>query len=353
MQHKNHNNKSIKVEGRELTTEEFHTWLMNNVSTDQEKQVTRRLWNEAEGGDTMDKESTRRIWENLQHRTAKRPSKGRTVYLKQLQRVAAILFIPLLIASLFMLYNANRFFDLENAVAELRGAQQTVYAPLGGKLKVQLPDGSTVWLNAGSKLTYPTMFAEQSRDITLEGEGFFKVQTNKNKPMIINTTGIDVKVYGTTFNLKAYPDEERIWTQLVEGKVSMKRHNSTAGKEHFLKPGHEGVYYSDLRKFKIQPIDDLSSVGAWIDDKLIFKKEEFGTIFKALERHYNVKIEVADPTLLKDLYDAAFQGESIQEVLEIFAYSQPIIYKIHKRERQPNGFYGKQKITIKRDKTRR
>ena len=100
-----------------------------------------------------------------------------------------------------------------------QGEFHKLVVPKGGEYRITLPDGTRVWLNAGSSLKYPTFFANNQREVTLDGEGYFEVSENADRPFIVHTQSLDVRATGTSFNLKAYPQEECIATTLLSGKV--------------------------------------------------------------------------------------------------------------------------------------
>ena len=144
-------------------------------------------------------------------------------------RIAAVLVVALLVSNIFFFRNQQ-----ENQFAE---TLQTITTPYGAKTNITLPDGSLVWLNSGSTLSYPTKFSK-SRPVKLVGEAYFEVEKN-NKPFIVSTNYGDVEVKGTSFNVKAYTDDNSFETTLEEGIVAFKVKNSE--NEVTLKPGEQVV----------------------------------------------------------------------------------------------------------------
>jgi transmembrane sensor len=215
-------------------------------------------------------------------------------------RVAAVLVVGLLVSSIF-------FFEksIEHQYSE---TLQTITTPYGAKTKITLPDGSLVWLNSGSTLSYPTRFNER-RPVTLVGEAYFKVEKN-GKPFIVSTDYGEVEVKGTSFNVKAYTDDNSFETTLEEGVVDFKVKGSE--KRVTLKPGEQVV--KTTKGFTLKQVK-TKYFTSWRDGKLLFNREPFPDFIKKLERWYNVKIEYSDSELDKLWYSGTIEMESISEVM--------------------------------------
>lgn len=174
-------------------------------------------WNECTDTVLGDEQRFQRILNEIHHninlKSTKviKPSWSKKFYVV-LTRVAAIIVIPLMIALYVTITHQQS--------ANFAVLQNTITVPLGATSQFDLPDGTHIWLNAGSKLTYPMSFANQShRVVALNGEGFFKVKKDKKCPFIVKMNGMDIKVTGTTFNARAYSDEPTVTVALVEGSV--------------------------------------------------------------------------------------------------------------------------------------
>lgn len=208
----------------------------------------------------------------------------------------------------------------ENAIA-----QQTITTPNGARTQFQLPDGSSVWLNSGSKLSYPSKFAK-NRHITLEGEAFFDVQ--KGRPFIVSTSYGDVQVKGTSFNVKAF-DTEPFETTLVTGLVQIKENRT--GEEILLQPGFQAKDNGNkLIITKIEP----SLFTSWKDGKLIFRNDYLPAVAKKLERWYNVNIKLDDdPRLAEINFSGTIEMESFTEVMELLKTTASINYTFNNTTR--------------------
>ncbi|MGV8090257.1 MAG: FecR family protein [Mangrovibacterium sp.] len=221
------------------------------------------------------------------------------------QRIAALLFIPLI--SGILLYMANTPKGDENFyLAE---------APLGQKAKVELPDGSKVWLNSGSSIRYSSGFNRKDRTIELNGEAFFEVEKNTGKPFYVRTPFLDVKVTGTTFNVNAYSDEPCIETSLVEGSVNVLLTNGN--KSFRLTPGNVLSFSKSSQSFSTYRLNEEATVG-WKDNRLIFINDNFSKLARKIEKWYNIEV-VYDSVRFKDnkLTVKLLEGEQLNRLLEI------------------------------------
>jgi ferric-dicitrate binding protein FerR (iron transport regulator) len=202
---------------------------------------------------------------------------------------------------------------------------QEISIPYGGKSKFNLPDGSVVWLNSGSKLIYPIDF-KGHRDIWLEGEAYFDVVKNRN-PFVVSTPYGDVKVLGTSFNVKAYGDDD-FQTTLVKGAVGIK---VDANNNIILKPGQQ-AFINKSGRFEIRSVE-TEFFTSWKDGKLIFYREPFEKVAKRMERWYNVNIEI-DNEEMKDLwFTGTIEMETLSEVMELISKSMPVKYTYNQNTR--------------------
>ena len=226
-------------------------------------------------------------------------------------RIAAILVIGLIISTVFFFVKSTKV----QYVAEI----QTVSTPFGAKSNFILPDGSSVWLNSGSSISFLSHFGE-NRFVSLQGEAFFEVRKN-DKPFIVATKYGDVEVKGTSFNVKAFAGEN-FHTTLLTGSVKVKERHT--GREVSIQPGQQACVYGNELEVKNVDPDMYSS---WKDGKLIFKNEYLPSVTKRLERWYNVKIELANDKRLSEIsYTGTLEMESFSEVLQLLKVTAPIDY---------------------------
>ena len=201
---------------------------------------------------------------------------------------------------------------------------QTVQVPAGQNAQVTLADGSKVWLNAGSTLHFPTRFPDKERLVNLEGEGFFEVQANKEKPFIVSTTSYTIKALGTTFNVNAYKKSKDFETSLLTGKVEVADH---AGKQTIqLSPNNRVVLEGN--KLKTLPIQD-SEYFLWREGIICFN-EPLSEVLKKLELYFDVKIEVNNKRVLQNEQHCIGKFRSrdgLEHILEVLQLTSHFSYK--------------------------
>lgn len=221
------------------------------------------------------------------------------------QRIAAILFIPLILGiSLYLYYSPT---GEENFY--------TAEAPLGQKAKVKLPDGSTVWLNSGSNIRYSSNFNKKNRTIDLKGEAFFEVTKNTGKPFYVHTSFLDVKVTGTKFNVNAYDDEASIETSLIEGKVNVVLKG--ASKPLRLDTGNVMRYSKLSHEISTAKLNKDAAIG-WKENRLIFIDDDFYKLTRKIEKWYDVKVIYNPEDFIKNKLTVRLQeGEQLNRLLEI------------------------------------
>lgn len=224
-----------------------------------------------------------------------------------------------------------------------------IFVPNGQKSEITLIDGTKVWINAGSRLRFPNKFGGTTRDVWLEGEAFFEVEKNPGKPFFVHTSNINIRVLGTSFNVRAYPEEELIETTLLEGAVSLQKTNDNGelDKEIVnLKPNHKAVYFKsknayvteslikeikqplEVRKILVSEPVDAEIASSWKEGKLIFENEKFINIVPQLERYYDVKISVKDETLHDVRYTGTIKKISIEQTIKALQLTTPFNYEI-------------------------
>jgi len=207
----------------------------------------------------------------------------------------------------------------------------SVESPRGSKLKLSLPDGTSVWLNADSKLLYDNNFGINNRDVTLCGEGYFEVSKNKNLPFQVVSDDIKVEVLGTKFNVKNYPEDPNIKVALLEGSVML--YDSL--ESTILKPNQIAQYDKQNKKTTLKTIA-AENTSAWINGHLYFDEENMETIALALERAFDVNITIKDETLKTMIFygDFIIESNNIDEIMNIMAATNKFNYhyKIRKNE---------------------
>lgn len=203
-------------------------------------------------------------------------------------------------------------------------AFNTVTTPLGGQYQIILPDGTKVWLNAGSSLKYPTVFNGKERKVELSGEGYFEVAKNKNMPFKVETINQETEVIGTIFNINSYADEPSIKTTLVEGSVRVKsvykeKVTPREGKEMsvILKPGEQSALWEGgMSVSKV----DTEVVIAWKRGIFKFHNSDIGSVMRQLSKWYDVKVEFEGKMPDIRLWGEMDRNVNASEALEMLAY---------------------------------
>ncbi len=161
--------------------------------------------------------------------------------------------------------------------------------PFGKKSKIVLSDNSVVWLNAGSRLIYPTLFPEKKRVVWLEGEAYFEVAKNADKPFFVETSRSKIRVLGTCFNVKAYADEPTEETVLAEGSVSLELREGISRKGILLKPEQRIVVSNEDNSYSLSNVN-IQDYISWINGMFIFHNEPLSLVLKRISRYYNIEI---------------------------------------------------------------
>jgi transmembrane sensor len=236
-----------------------------------------------------------------------------------------------------------------------------IMVPSGEKSKLILSDGTVMWINAGSKVKFPNTFNTSTRDIWLDGEAYFEVTKDEHRPFLVHTSEVDVKVYGTKFNLKAYNEEDLFEATLIEGLVSLQTQNiiNNAKEEIFLEPNHKAIYLKKksrhisneitqvisepLKPRKIiisNPVQVESSI-SWREGKLEFNEETFENMIPKLERRYGVIIQMEDKELPDVRYSGVLKNISIEQALKAIQMTTDFTYEIHENKVNINGIHRK------------
>ena len=251
-------------------------------------------------------------------------------------KAAAILLLPLLVAG-GLVY---RYLDNQVNLPIDGNVTSTIYAPLGARINFSLPDGTTGMLNSGSHLTYSLPFSN-NRKINLEGEGWFDVKHDESHPFEISTGNSTLKVFGTSFNMSAYPAENYVEVVLKEGKVEFR--DNKRDEDVMLLPSERLIFHNGKIS---KSVTDPAKYSAWTEGQLVFRGDPMAEVARRIERWYNVKVELADSELQKYSFRATFLDDSIEEVLRCLSITSPIKYHISQREQLPDGTYKKEIVTI-------
>ncbi|NJK93574.1 MAG: FecR family protein [Bacteroidales bacterium] len=222
----------------------------------------------------------------------------------------------------------------------------TVESTLGSRSITVLPDGTKVWLNSGSKLTYNGNYNEDNREVRLVGEAYFNVVTNPSRPFVVKTEKLNIKAVGTIFNVKAYPEDKEVVTTLVKGKVfvegkDMENHDFSLQ----MKPMETITYYKNLnnpsdnntREYEKSesgktipentetltdniPVTKDEQVNielftSWKDNRWIIEKQKLGDLYRDIERRYNIRIQFLSDTIKQFHFTGTLENETIEQIM--------------------------------------
>jgi len=255
------------------------------------------------------------------------------------QRVAAILMLPLLVYSGYLTMKTQ-------TIEKEQVMMQTVTSRQGMVTQFSLADGTKVWLNSCSELQFPAKFAGEKREVLLKGEAFFEVTKNEKQPFRVNANELKVEVLGTSFNMVSFDDDEQSEVVLVTGKVALSSEKGQIIKEYGnIIPGQRAIYEKEKRQVFTEKVD-VEKYIAWRDGKLIFRDDAMEDVVKRLSRWFNVEIAINDPEIKNYIYKATFKNENLVQVLNLLKLSAPIDYRITTRRLLPDGNFTKQKVFL-------
>lgn len=221
-----------------------------------------------------------------------RKKRTRVVFM-ELLRIAAVILVMFLVGGYIYV----------RKMEEIRLANNIVTVPVGQRVNLQLPDGTSVWLNASSEIIYPAYFSGSTREIHLNGEAYFEVEHNASKPFIVHTETFDIKVLGTKFNVEAYKGMEGFTTALMEGSVEV-TDRKNKDKSVRLYPAQKVAFRNgELCK---SPIDNYD-VYRWREGLICFKETRFADLMRQLEKNYGVRILINNEAVKEKVFSGKFR----------------------------------------------
>ena len=252
------------------------------------------------------------------------------------RNISAVLVIPLIMAVFFLLNERTNHENIPEEWVTLSSAHGIV-------TKIILPDGSEVWLNSGSTLSYPTIFKTRNRPVRLSGEAYFRVNADMKSRFIVSTDqGMTVSAYGTEFNVCAYEEEQAIEATLVSGRIDVNINADVVKIER----GQQVSFDKESGRFEVDNTN-IAVTTAWKEGKMIFRKADMSEVMRRLARRYNVEIRLEDDELLDYQYSATFTTETLEEVLHLLEVSAPIKCKILYPEQSEDYSFTKRIVTIR------
>lgn len=251
------------------------------------------------------------------------------------QRVAAIVVFPLILT-------LSYFLVFDKGLSRTDVVYQEVSAPPGTNSRIELTDGSIVWLNSNSKLRYPITFSNDRREVTLSGEAYFEVESDKKNPFIVTTKTLTIMATGTAFNVEAYEFDSIAAVTLIKGKVNVDIKGMT---NMDIEPNQRLIYNNIVDKYSTETVSPYKWY-AWKDGILMFRDDPLDYVFKRIGLMFNIQIDVKDKEIASHPYRATFEGESLDEILKLMKMTVPIEYVKEDRIIKPNDSYTKGRIEV-------
>ncbi len=346
------NNRAWYLMARTLSNEasieerrELQSLLQDDSHLQQQFSVLKDFWTPSQKNELQSALQTERLLvkaklHEQKYHTAKT---GVQKYLRfnKVSLAVAASIITIIVVGFFVFQSNSRSTQLVSKAV----AVDSVITPNGNRSQLLLPDGSRVWLNSGSTLRYYA-FSGNTREVELVGEAYFDVVKMPEKPFIVHAEGVNIKVLGTAFNVRCYPEDKNIEATLLHGAISVTHKNDPDKKTIFLKPNQKlsisktftlagnsvnhVPYNVDDLDSTIQPAQLLET--AWVYNRLEFKNSDFRTLASKMERWYNVKIVFADENVQQLRFVGSFEKETVKEALSALQSVADFSYEIKNTE---------------------
>lgn len=340
----------------------FLQWLQENKENRKFYFALKRIWLEKQHEGVDNEDFIENSWIRLKIRTLLQSGvddekeKGFGISWRKLSIAASIL---LLVGFSFFLGIRLKSFSGHTLTA------YEIAVPMGSRSNITLPDGTNVWLNAGSSLSYASDFGLNNRVVSLSGEAYFNVEKHRGSAFLVNTQDLNIRVLGTEFNVKSYPDEDITETTIISGRVEVfdidrkvmtspvllsqnqRMTYSRAEGTVVTKPGEADDRDVDLvavpdkelmeamtlkPKLLVANVTNVDQYTSWKDGRLIFRSESLGDLAPRLERFYSVSIEFADESIKDLTYTGTLEEVSVEKVLQAISLDSKINYRIDKNK---------------------
>jgi len=300
----------------------FRRWFNDSEDNRSAFESYKKLW---ESGKIEKNYDLIRAKERIEFKINQRLNIPKRIF-NSLQKVAAILFLPLLILSIY-LYSSI----LQTEDHDLQAIYQTIDCPIGNRSKISLPDGTSVWLNSGSSITLPVSFSEEkTRKVSLSGEAYFNVIKDQKRPFLLSLDEITVRVTGTSFNVSNYKNDKQVEIMLESGKVDLYTGSNRKSDDRTrLLPGQLVTIEKGTDVLSVNEVKAEHYV-SWTKGYLIFDDDKMSDVIRKLERWYNIDIEISDQEINDYLYTATIKDETIDQLLELLKYTSSIEYEIER-----------------------
>lgn len=281
--------------------EKLQQWLISSRNEEEKEKASLLYWNSLE---TRPTRNTYTSLEKVENRIGIHPKKHRTMFSRKWITAAATLVMILLAGGSYMWYTTPKNIYYKD-----------VYAAYGETKHIELPDGSTIWLNSGTTIRYPEKFTGKERNVYLDGEAFFTIRKDSLKPFIVHTGQLTVNVLGTVFNLKSFSDEHSTIATLESGKITI---STSTGHSQVLVPGQQLSFNHLTSQITLREIS-AEEASAWKDGYINFIDMNLVDILKGLSRHFNLTLQHTELDI-DTKYNIKFnKDESIEHILSVLS----------------------------------
>lgn len=319
-------NKYLAGEASEVEVQKVFQWMNSDSENRKEFIQYKKVW----ALTTQSNQNPDKAWNTIYPELTR--AKGKQIVINRYWMMAAgflLVFGLGMMMQYFLPQKSKEQFSYE--------AETQIEVPLGQMSNVILPDGTTVLLNSGTKLVYSGRFNSGERTVSLEGEAFFDVSKDQAHPFVIKTKMLDFKVYGTSFNIQAYPEDKQINTTLVEGSLGII--NKSGRELTRLVPGENANYRDDNQKLLVGKVN-LDMYTSWKDGLVTFRNEKLKDVARKIERWYNVEIVIKNARLGEEIYmGTILRNKPVDQILEVFALTSSLKYRIVPRTDRSSLIY--------------
>jgi len=330
----------LSGEASSKETEELRKWAESSEENLLYLRHFKNIWDNSSGRPELDSIDTGKALDNIT-KQIRSGSSYRRLW-SAWKKIAAILIIPLILGNILYLILSPSYSSKNS-----EPVFNELYAAFGTRSALKLSDGTSVWLNSGSRIKYPDRFKGSNRTIQLEGEAYFEVFSNPGKPFIVISPSLCTTAKGTKFNVNDYSKSEESGVTLVEGKIDVCRHKNgmNTGQSISLVPNQHFLVNNVTGDTSLAHVDTYKYI-SWKDGKIIFRNEPLSRVVQEIGKIYNVDIEIAGDEIKDFTYRATFEDESLEEILKLLKISSPVDYFESSRTPLPDGTFPKKKITI-------
>jgi ferric-dicitrate binding protein FerR (iron transport regulator) len=264
-------------------------------------------------------EMSDKIWERGVSKSAQKQDLGHFSFRAMLKIAAMLVFL----ASIYFIFSQNEPIVPQVMVEKIN--------PSGQKSKVMLPDGTSVWLNSESSLKYAESFSDTERLVVLEGEAFFEVMKDENRPFIVQSGRLNTTALGTSFNISAFPEEGVIQVGLISGRIKVNNFNEKTRTDIILEAGSGIEYVKNTDDFNHFTVEQEKII-AWKEGSLVFEGDSFEGVIRKLKRWYGVNIEVQGSPPMDWKLNGTFKKENLRNVLEHIRFGRDFTYSLNGKQ---------------------